>query len=76
MVPFGGTDMTVHHIRIATLAAVLVGISALSLTPRLHAQQTLDELRALADQGAAEAQHSLGLFYENGLGQINANSGR
>ena len=56
--------MTVHHARIA-LAAVLVGISALGSGTRLHAQQPLadlplDELRALAEQGDADAQSNLG----------------
>ena len=60
--------MTVHHARIIALAAVLVGISALAPTTRLHAQQTLDELLALADQGSAAAQYSLGLMYDEGLG--------
>ena len=48
--------MTVQHARVLALAAVLVGIGALVLSPHLHAQQPLDELPldelgALAEQG-------------------------
>ena len=55
--------MTVHHARVIALAAVLVGMSALVPTTRLHAQQTLDELRALAAQGDPEVQTALGYKY-------------
>ena len=61
--------MTVHQARIIALAAVLVGISALVPSTRLHAQQPVselppDELRKLAEQGHADAQFNLGqLFY-------------
>ena len=63
--------MTVHHARLIALAAVLVGISALVPSTRLHAQQPLadlplDELRVLAEQGDAEAQDTLGFMYANG----------
>ena len=65
--------MTVHHARIIALAAVLIGISALVPSTHLHAQQpladlTLDELRALAEQGDADAQFNLGVMYANGEG--------
>ena len=60
--------MTVHHARTIALAAVLVGISALAVGPHLHAQQPLDDLRALAEQGDAEAQHNLGIMYVDGRG--------
>ncbi len=49
--------MAVHHARV--LAAVLIGISVLGSSTRLQAQQTLDELRALAEQGDA-TQFNLG----------------
>ena len=51
------------HARSIALAAVLVGISALAPTTPLHAQQTPDELRTLAEQGDAEAQFNLGFNY-------------
>ena len=62
--------MTVHHARVIALAAVLVGIALVPST-RLYAQQTLDELpfdelRALAEQGDAEAQSTLGVMYATG----------
>ena len=65
--------MTVHHARIIALAAVLIGISALVPSTHLHAQQpladsTLDEVRALAEQGDADAQFNLGIMYANGRG--------
>ena len=65
--------MTVHHARAIALAAVLVGITALVPGTRLQALQTLnelslDELRALAEQGDAEAQFSLGIMYDSGRG--------
>ena len=60
--------MTVQHARSIALAVVLVGISALAPTPRLHAQQTLDELRVLAEQGDADAQFNLGVMYADGEG--------
>ena len=56
------------HVRIIALAAALVGISALALTPPLHAQETPDELRALAEQGDVEAQFNLGVRYGTGEG--------
>ncbi len=58
----------VRHARIIALAVGLVGISALALTTRLHAQQTLDELRALAEQGDVNAQFNLGVRYGDGRG--------
>ena len=67
----GRTGMAVHQARLIALAAVLIGISALAHSTRLHAQQPvnelpLDELRALAEQGDAEAQHYLGVIYYEG----------
>ena len=56
------------HVRIIAHAAALVGISALAFTPPLHAQETPDELRALAEQGDAPAQNNLGFMYDNGEG--------
>ena len=56
------------HVRSIALAVVLVGISALALTPPLHAQETPDELRALAEQGDARAQVALGFRYALGVG--------
>ena len=55
------------------LAAVLVGFTALSPYTRLQAQQPLgelplDELRALAEQGDADAQFNLGVRYATGRG--------
>ena len=61
--------MTVHHAPVIALFAVVIGISALvSMQACTGAQQTLDELRALAEQGDAEAQHFLGLTYADGRG--------
>ena len=65
--------MTVHRARVLVLAAVLVGITALSPYTRVLTQQTvddlqLDELRALAEQGNANAQTNLGVRYANGQG--------
>ena len=68
--------MTVHQARVLVLAAVLVGISALAPNPHLQAQQPVheylrdhfDEVRALAEQGVAEAQSALGYAYLEGLG--------
>ena len=60
--------MTVHRARIISLAAVLIGISALVPSTRLHAQQAqqrLDSLRALAELGDTEAQHVLGVRVED-----------
>ena len=54
--------MTVHHAPVLALAAVLVG-TTLGLSTRLHAQQPFDELRALAEQGDADAQGALGSLY-------------
>ena len=66
--------MTVHRARVLVLAAVLVGISALVLSARLHAQQPLDELRLLAEQGDAWAQATLGFRYRYGDGVPQGNS--
>ena len=60
--------MTAHHTRFVALAAVLVSIAAVNPTTRLQAQQPLDELRALADQGDVDAQFNLGVMYDNGEG--------
>ena len=70
--------MTVHHVRVLAIAAVLVGISALVPSTRLQAQQpppdsapvadlTLDETRARAEQGDAGYQYALGFFYNYGV---------
>ena len=72
--------MAVHHARVialaaalariialtAALAAVLIGISALVPSTLPHAQQPLDGLRPLGEQGDAEAQSTLGVMYRNG----------
>ena len=65
--------MTVHHVRVTALAAVLIGISALSPYTGAQAQQPvrelpLDALRTLAEQGYAEAQADLGHRYWVGQG--------
>ena len=60
--------MTVHHARVIALAAVLIGICALGASTRLHALQPVDELRALAEKGDAEAQLNLGVRYSYGIG--------
>ena len=65
--------MTVRHARIA-LAAVLVGITVLAPSPT-QAQQPrfdridppLDDIRARAEQGDAEAQFHLGVKYDGGF---------
>ncbi len=63
--------MTVHHARVLALAAVLVGISALGpLAACTGAQQTVDELRALAELGDAEAQFVLGVWHADGRGVL------
>ncbi len=63
--------MTVHHARVIALAVVLVGISALILSPSVRAQQPvselpLDELRARAEQGDVDAQFNLGELFNIG----------
>ena len=60
--------MTVHDARVVDLADVLVGISPLVPGTRLDPQQTLDEPRALAEQGDTEEQFNLGVTYANGHG--------
>ena len=60
--------MTFHQVRIIALTAVLLGTTALTPTTRLHAQQPLDELRTLAEQGDAAAQFNLGFRYDYGWG--------
>ena len=65
--------MTAHHARVLALAAVLVGISALILSPSVRAQQPvselpLDEMRALAERGDAAAQYYLSARYNGGYG--------
>ena len=62
---------SVHHARVIVVAAVLIGISAVGPSTRLHAQQppaelAIDELRELAEQGDAEAQAYLGFRYSIG----------
>ena len=69
----GRTVMTVCYARVIALAAILVALSALGPSSRLHAQQTLTDLllaeqRTLAEQGDAEAQHNLGVRYAYGIG--------
>ena len=63
--------MTAHHARVLALAAVLVGISALILSPSVRAQQPVSglplEVRVLAEQGDASAQFRLGFMYDNGM---------
>ena len=63
--------MTDPYARVIALAALLVGLSTLVPTTHLHAQQLLgemplDEVRALAEEGDASAQHSLGVIHANG----------
>ena len=60
------------------LAAVLVGSSAHVSVTRLHAQYTLDEQRALAEQGDSGAQYGVGYRYwvGQGLPQDDAEAGR
>lgn len=60
--------MRIHHRRVIALAAILIGSSTLGPGTRLHAQQPLDELRELAEQGDAEAQFNLGYRYVAGDG--------
>ena len=56
--------MTAHPARIIALAAVLIGMSALASSIRVHAQQRLAELpldqpRKLAEQGDAWTQTTI-----------------
>ena len=65
--------MTLHQTRVLALVVVLIGFGALVPSTRVDAQQTieelrLDELRARAEQGDAEAQNRLGLIYGIGVG--------
>ena len=60
--------MTVHHARVIALAGVLVGISVPLEIRAAMRDKTLDELRALADRGDAEAQVLLGWMYAFGQG--------
>ncbi len=66
VVASGGTGVRIHHARVLAVAVVLIGISALGPDIRLHAeqpldeQQTIDELRALAEQGDAATQFNRG----------------
>ncbi len=63
----GGTGLTSHHARAIGLPAVLIGISALLFpSTRLQAHQSLDEVRAQAEQGDAEAQFNLAVLYGSG----------
>ena len=64
-----------RHLRIVALAVVLaLPVAAQDFEKGLEAYQrgdyetALREFRPLAEQGYAEAQYSLGLMYENGLG--------
>ncbi len=71
--------MAVHYARVIALAAVLVGMEACRGSERPDAEQTgitellaslrqRREVRALAAQGDAEAQSSLGSMYAKGEG--------
>ena len=61
--------MTVHRAPVITQAAVLVVVCALvPLAACNRAQQAPEELRALAEQGDADAQFNLGVMYGEGLG--------
>ena len=53
--------------RVLALTA-LVGIGPFGFSLHLHAQQSVDELRGLAEQGSAEAQLGLGFIYATGRG--------
>ena len=57
-----------HHTRVLASVAVLIGISALVPCQRLHAAQSLDELREAAETGDAAAQSDLGYRYWRGQG--------
>ena len=67
VVASGGTGVTVHHAPVIALAAV-VGITAFVPSTHLQAQQTLNELRVLAEQRNPEAQWTLGAMYSLGQG--------
>ena len=72
-VALGGTGMTVHHARVVALAAVLVGISSVGPSTRIHAQRplyqlALEELRELAEQGDVGAQYHLANRYSVSFG--------
>ena len=58
--------MKLGRVRIVTVAAILVGASALFSSVPLYAQQSTDELRVLAGRGNADAQYNLGVRYLNG----------
>ena len=64
----GEIDMTVQHTRILVLVAVVIGLSTLLPSSHLHAQRTLDEWRALAEQGDVEEQYGLAQLYRTGQG--------
>ena len=53
---------------VLALVAVLASVSALGLSTSLQAQPTLDELRALAEQGDPVAQVNLAALYGSGEG--------
>jgi len=54
-----------HYVRIVTVAAVLIVLAA---DAPVHAQTPeIDALRALAEQGVAEAQFSLGIMNDTGF---------
>lgn len=60
--------MPLHRVGIAALAVTFVSIGALLPGSRLQAAQPLDELRALAEQGDADAQFKLAVRYGSGQG--------
>ena len=60
VVASGGTGVRIHHTRVLAVAAVLVGICASAPNTRFQAEQPVDELRALAEQGDAAVQFNLG----------------
>ena len=60
--------MTIHRACIIAVAAALLGVSVVFSDRRLYAHQTLDELRALAQRGHADAQGELELLVPFGQG--------
>jgi hypothetical protein len=56
------------HFAHAAFAALLFGISTLVNVTPLHATQTAEEIRSLADQGDADAQFNLAVLYGSGQG--------
>ena len=54
----GALAVTVHHARVVAVAVLLLGMGACG-----DSERTVEEMRALAEQGDAEAQFNLGLMY-------------